>query len=228
MSSLMIIGTAHVIDLSSPLEGFIREFNPNIIALELDRERWFALQSKTKRTGGPLLLRILSEIQRNLGNYFGSSPGSEMVIAGNIGRALGADIKLIDKPILPTLMGAWRNMPWVEFWRFIKDTIFSLIQDNSTNLVNSIKTGDFTEELKVFSEDYPVTKFHLIDKRDIFMSKNLVKLFRNNKNSRIAAIVGEGHVDGMSNILSQLNPKIIRLRDLLSRKNNTINFSIKI
>ena len=60
------------------------------------------------------------------------------------------------------------------------------------------------------------------------MSKNLVKLFRNNKNSRIAAIVGEGHVDGMSNILSQLNPKVIRLRDLLSRKNNTITFSIKI
>ena len=45
MSSLMLIGTAHVIDLSSPLEGFIRDFNPDIVALELDRNRWFALQS---------------------------------------------------------------------------------------------------------------------------------------------------------------------------------------
>ena len=60
------------------------------------------------------------------------------------------------------------------------------------------------------------------------MSKNLVKLFRNSHESRIVAIVGEGHVDGMKSKLSSLNPKIVRLRDLLSRKNNTLSFSIKI
>ena len=64
MSSLMIIGTAHVIDLSFPLEGYIREFNPDSIALELDRDRWFALQSKTQTSGGPAFLRILSRIQK--------------------------------------------------------------------------------------------------------------------------------------------------------------------
>ena len=47
MPSLMIIGTAHVIDLSSPLEGFIRDFDPTCIALELDKERWIALQSNS-------------------------------------------------------------------------------------------------------------------------------------------------------------------------------------
>ena len=64
MPSLMIIGTAHVIDLSYPLEGFIREFNPDSIALELDRDRWFALQSKTQTSGGPFFLRMLARIQK--------------------------------------------------------------------------------------------------------------------------------------------------------------------
>jgi len=73
-----------------------------------------------------------------------------------------------------------------------------------------------------------VIKSHLIDKRDTYMSRNIVKLFRKNRDSRIVAIVGEGHIDGMASKLSSINPKIVRLRDLLSRKSNTVSFSIKI
>ena len=89
-------------------------------------------------------------------------------------------------------------------------------------------SGDFTKELREFSVNYPSIKSHLIDRRDTYMSKNLVKIFRNNHDSRIVAIVGEGHVDGMKSKLSPLNPKIVRLKDLLSINNNTVSFSIKV
>jgi len=228
MPSLMIIGTAHVIDLSSPLEGFIRDFDPTCIALELDKERWIALQSNSKSSGGPFFLRFLSRIQKHLGESFGSSPGSEMLAAGNIARSLGADIKLIDKPILDTIISTWINMPWIELWRIIKDSVFSFVGKSGTNFGDSMLSGDFTKELSEFSVNYPIIKSHLIDRRDTYMSKNLVKLFRKSHESRIVAIVGEGHVDGIKSKLSSLNPKIVRLRDLLSRKNNTLSFSIKI
>ena len=228
MPSLMIIGTAHVIDLSSPLEGYIRDFEPTTVALELDRERWFALQTNTKSTNAPFFLKILSNIQKYLGDYFGSSPGSEMLVAGKVANSLGAEIKLIDKAIVPTIMGAWKNMPWIELWRMIKEGIFSFIGRGDNNLGNSMASGDFTKELNEFSEHYPVTKFHLIDSRDTYMCKNLVKLFRHNPNGRIVAVVGEGHVDGMSLKLRSIKPKIVRLRDLLSRKNNTFSFKVKI
>jgi len=228
MPSLMIIGTAHVIDLSVPLEGFIRDFDPTCVALELDRDRWLALQTKSQSSEGPIILRFLSRIQKHLGESFGSSPGSEMLVAGNIARLLGSDIKLIDRPILPTIMDAWRNMPWIEFWRIIKDSIFSFIGRSDMNFGDGMISGDFTKELNEFSVNYPVIKSHLIDRRDTYMSKNLVKLLRNNHESRIVAIVGEGHVDGMKTKLSSLNPKIIRLKDLLLRKKNTVSFSIKI
>ena len=163
MPSLMIIGTAHVIDLSSPLEGYIRDFEPTIVALELDRERWFALQTNTKSTNAPFFLKILSNIQKYLGDYFGSSPGSEMLVAGKVANSLGAEIKLIDKAIVPTIMGAWKNMPWIELWRMMKEGIFSFIGRGDNNFGNSMASGDFTKELNDFSEHYPVTKFHLID-----------------------------------------------------------------
>ena len=74
MPSLMIIGTAHVIDLSSPLEGYIRDFEPTTVALELDRERWFALQTNTKSTNAPFFLKILSNIQKYCLLYTSPSP----------------------------------------------------------------------------------------------------------------------------------------------------------
>jgi len=228
MPALMIIGTAHIIDLSSPLEGFIRDFNPDLVALELDRNRWIALQSSNQKREGPLFLRLLARFQQYLGESFGSSPGSEMLVAANVARSLGGEVHLIDKPILSTLIGAWKSMPWNEFWRIIKDSCFSLIGHGNSDFSQSINSGDFSKELREFSLQYPVIKSHLIDRRDTYMSKNIVKLFRKNNERRIVAIVGEGHVEGMENKLSSLNPKIIRLSDLLSRKSNTFSFSINV
>ena len=117
MVSLMLIGTAHVIDLSSPLEGFLREFDPNIVALELDRNRWLALQSNTQTSGGPFFLRILSRIQKHLGESFGSSPGSEMLVAADVAKSLNAGIKLI------TIHGRTRCQMFrgKSDWKFIKN-----------------------------------------------------------------------------------------------------------
>ena len=83
-------------------------------------------------------------------------------------------------------------------------------------------TGDFTKELREFSVNYPTIKSHLIDRRDTYMSKNIVKILRYNHDSRIVAIVGEGHVDGIKSKLSSLNPKVVRLKDLLSRNKKDI------
>ena len=228
MPELMLIGTAHVIDLESPLDRYIREFNPTSVALELDRERWLALSSNRKRSGGPILVRLLARLQEYLGETFGSSPGSEMLAAAKIARTLGADVNLIDKPILPTLKEAWKTMPWNEFWNLISDSLISFVGGGSLNLNQSMMSGDFTKELDEFSTKYPSIKFQLIDRRDEYMAINLIKLFRRKKYDKIVAVVGEGHLDGMETRLSSLNPRIVRLRDLLQSKGNSVTFSIEI
>ena len=60
------------------------------------------------------------------------------------------------------------------------------------------------------------------------MSINLIKLFRKKEIDKIVAVVGEGHVEGMAKKLESLNPKIVKLRDRLKKKDNSISFSIEI
>ena len=79
MPDLMLIGTAHVIDLSLPLEKHIRNFNPDLVALELDKQRWYALKANKKHTQGPVYLRLLASLQKYISDSFGSSPGAEMM-----------------------------------------------------------------------------------------------------------------------------------------------------
>ena len=228
MPDLMLIGTAHVIDLSLPLERHIKNFNPDLIALELDKQRWYALKMESRRTEGPFYLRILAYLQRYLGDSFGSSPGAEMVVATNIGNSIGAKLAFIDKPIIQTIQGAWKRMPWSEFFGIITDSLVSFVGGGSTNIETSMKTGDFSDELEQFSIQYPSIKRELIDKRDLYMSTNIVKLFRTQNCNRMLAVVGEGHVIGMAEKLAKLNPKVIRLRDLLQNTDNSISFSIEI
>ena len=158
MPDLMLIGTAHVIDLSLPLERHIKNFNPDLIALELDKQRWYALKMESRRTEGPFYLRILAYLQRYLGDSFGSSPGAEMVVATNIGNSIGAKLAFIDKPIIQTIQGAWKRMPWSEFFGIITDSLVSFVGGGSTNIETSMKTGDFSDELEQFSIQYPSIK----------------------------------------------------------------------
>tara|TARA_Y100000746_G_C15319665_1_gene373151 strand:- start:12 stop:698 length:687 start_codon:yes stop_codon:yes gene_type:complete len=228
MPDLMLIGTAHVIDLSLPLERHIKNFNPDLVALELDKPRWYALKTESQITEGPFYLKILARLQKYLGDSFGSSPGSEMIVATNVANSIGSKLAFIDKPILQTIQRAWKNMPWSEFFGIIMDSLVSFVGGGSANIGNSMKTGDFSDELEQFSVQYPSIKKELIDKRDLHMSINIVKLFRNQNYNRILAVVGEGHVSGMAEKLSKLNPKVVRLSDLLQNTDNSISFSIEI
>ena len=71
----------------------------------------------------------------------------------------------------------------------------------------------------------PSIKFQLIDRRDTYMAINLIKLFRRKKYDKIVAVVGEGHLDGIETRLSPLNPRIVRLRDLLHSHNGSFILS---
>ena len=228
MQELMLIGTAHVIDLSFPLEKHIRNFNPDLVALELDKQRWYALKANTKSTQGPFYLRILASLQKYISDSFGSSPGAEMMVATKIAGSLGSKLAFIDKPVIQTIQEAWKTMPWNEFFQLFKDSMISFVGGGDFSIDKSIRTGDFSNELKQFSLQYPTLKSKLIDSRDIYMSKNIVKLFREHNCERIVAVIGEGHIDGISSLLHRLNPRIVRLRDLLQNTGNSVSFSIEI
>ena len=119
-------------------------------------------------------------------------------------------------------------MPWNEFWNLIADSSISFVGGGDLNLDQSMSTGDFSKELEEFSKRYPSIKAQLIDRRDTYMSVNLVKLFRTKKYNKIVAIVGEGHLEGINQRLSSLNPRVVKHSELLKWKSNSDSFSIEV
>ena len=216
---LLILGTAHVLDLSIGIERAIRDFNPDIVALELDKDRWIALNSpSSSKKEGPLFVKILAYLQKRLSEVFGSPPGSDMLAAAAVARKIGASLAFIDLPIIPVLQKSWNYMSLKEksFLFFEMLTLSLGFQKVDKQIENS--DWDFSTQLDEFAIRYPTLREQLIERRDKFMAMSIIKLFRKQSHEnqpRIVAVVGEGHIEGLSKSLSTLNPKIIHLKELV-------------
>jgi len=219
---LLLIGTAHVFDLALPLERVLRGFHPQLVALELDRGRWEALRAPETPRGGPLALRLLAALQARLGRTFGAAPGSEMLAAARVAQRLGARLALIDRPVVPTLQWAWRTMPWRERLALAGEGLRSLLGTAQIHETVTRARGDFTDELAEFAARFPTLQRELIDRRDRHMALALVGLMRGGEGSprRVAAVVGEGHLAGMTRRLARLRPEVVPLRRLLALRDD--------
>ena len=96
---ITLIGTGHVFNLSQPLLNIFDEKQPDIICVELDRERYNALilkqtdpeAYKEMEKNVPILYRILARFQQGMAEEYGVTAGAEMLTS--IKRA-GADLVL--------------------------------------------------------------------------------------------------------------------------------------
>lgn len=216
---LLLVGTAHVLELALPLERVLRTFDPDVVALELDRQRWASLRSPLRPRQGPLLLRLLASLQERLGEMLGAPPGSDMLAAGRTAQRLGARLALIDLPVGPTLRRAWRALGWRERLALAQELTpllagADLLTSGSATADNPVATGDFSRELAEFAYRFPSLQRELIDRRDRHMARQLVLLLQHNR-QRVAAVVGEGHLAGLARRLARVSPQIVPLRRLL-------------
>ena len=113
--NLTIIGTSHIARQSlEEVEKAIKELKPDIVAVELDKKRYYALTSTKKskfgfydlrRVGlkGAIFSLIGAWAEKKLGEYVGVAPGSEMLKAIDLANKNNIQIKLIDQDIEVTL-----------------------------------------------------------------------------------------------------------------------------
>ena len=207
-----------MLELALPLERVLRTFNPGVVALELDRERWAALRAPMRPHRGPLLLRLLASLQERLGEMLGAPPGGDMLAAGRTAQRLGARLALVDLPVIPMLQRAWRVLAWRERLALARELLPPLL--GAEALVsgpaagkNPLATGDFSRELAEFAHRFPSLQRELIDRRDHYMARRLVALLRDGQ--RVAAVVGEGHLAGLARRLDRVSPQVVPLSRLL-------------
>src|SRR3989344_5390750 len=111
--NLLIIGTSHIARESlEEVRKTVDEEKPDIIALELDKKRYFALTTKAKK-GRPSILRVGIKgyffgllgawAERKLGEVVKMEPGSEMKLAIRLAKKNSIKLAFIDQDIEVTL-----------------------------------------------------------------------------------------------------------------------------
>jgi pheromone shutdown protein TraB len=218
---VLLLGTAHVVDLSEPLRRILSERVLDAIAVELDPERAESLMGPegTHRSSAsaPLFARLWGVVQRRLGSEIGAGvPGAEMKVAIAVGRERKLPVFLIDDPIRMTLANLVRSMPFKERVTLLVSSVVGLFLPSrlvSEEMDRYTESPDeYTEQLRRVS---PTTARVLLDDRNEHMADRLGTL-RQQGYGRVAAVVGDAHLEGLRAALSRrgLPSEVVRFSEL--------------
>ncbi len=225
--NLRLLGTAHVATASvEAVKQNIEEWKPDIVAVELCKSRFEALTQdrrldkegllkviKEGKAPMVLLQSLLAAEQRKLGLDEGQQPGAELLAAVEAAEEYGLEVKLVDRDIQTTLRRAWKNMRFKEkaglMWALLADEDTDEELELEEMLADKDLLTSLMEELREVS---PGAGEVLIDERDEFIARKISEIRGDGK---VLAVLGAGHLDGVSKLLSEdVNPNEERISEL--------------
>lgn len=239
--NIRLVGTAHVSDDSvKEVENAIIETDPEIVAIELDKDRFVAMFQNKKnnvdlksvikqgKVGIYIVHSILANFQKNIGEQFGIKPGSEMKKATDLAIQHGKPISLIDRPINVTLSRTVNKMTLKEKFDFLMGLLTEQNLELDEKAVNDMVSN--ADDLILLLKDISPSIYEtLVDERDRYMAKNLFEASKGKEN--IVAVVGAGHVPGIKNYLKKMEiGEDIDLKSLMEikKKSNVLGKIISI
>jgi pheromone shutdown-related protein TraB len=216
--NLYLLGTSHISkDSIKEINDIFENQKPDIVAVELDKQRYLALSSNQKPSlglenifkiglKGYLFMVIGHYVQQKLGHIVKVKPGSDMIEAVKLAKKNKVTLELIDQDINITLKKFSKYFSWKEKFTLLKD-IFQAFFFKKTVQFDISKVPEkkiitkMIDELKI---KYPNIYFVLIEDRNNFMAKKLFKIMRFNPSKKIFCVVGAGHEEGMIKKIKEL------------------------
>ncbi len=205
-----IVGTAHVSQSSvAEVEAVIDEVRPDVVCIELDKNRLDALLDedrwkrldifqviRQKRVPFLLASLALSSYQARLGEQLGVKPGSEMLAAIRKAEEVGAELVLADRDIQITLRRTWRSVSFWSKFKLLGALLAGFFEEEeiSDEDLEKLKSGDaLGAMLEEFAQELPQVKRPLIDERDAYLMSSI----EDSSGETVVAVVGAAHVPGM-------------------------------
>jgi pheromone shutdown protein TraB len=194
----------------------VRETKPDVVAVELDRDRYQQLMSPSdsdetlplRMTGDSAqdLMQQLAVLEKSLGEMTGSNVGDEMLAAIEEGRAVGAKIALVDRPMQATVQAMMR-VPLNELYgltNILPDAAKDIEGGGAKDILEMLKEeGAIEDIMKQFQEEFPGLTKVLIQERDEYVAKALHFILNDTK-GKIVAVLGAGHIQGVRAALERL------------------------
>ena len=221
---ITLIGTSHIARESIlEIKQAFKNLQPQMVAVELDAERAAALQEGQKRRisfrqmlqvgwKGMLFAKIGQYVQQHLGKMVGVDPGAEMKAALELAREHRIPVALIDQPIRVTLRNISSQLTWKEKGRFLQDLLKGIFfrkkylreQGLDSLDLRKVPSHELIEKLLgEVQKHYPSLYRVLVEDRNRYMVRQLVKLLRLHPGKKILVIVGAGHKKGMEELLAK-------------------------
>ena len=212
---ITLIGVGHVFAISESVKGIIRSKHPEIVCLELDNTRFSALQRRQTSGSAPLQYRLLAYFQKRMADKFGTEVGEEMLAAAAAAQEVNAKVALIDMDAAKMFALLWRRMSFRERLTLFTASFAGLFLSKK-RVEEEIEKYESQEEqyMEVLSQGFPTIKEVLIDDRNRFMTERISALAK--EYSSIVAVVGDGHISGLVQMLGQTGVEVIRLKDLMN------------
>ena len=225
--NLRLLGTAHVATASvEAVKENIEEWKPDIVAVELCKGRHDAL-TQEKRLDREGLLKVIKEgkapmvllqsllaaEQRKLGLDEGQQPGAELLAAVEVANEAELRVELVDRDIQTTLRRAWNKMSFKEKFGLMWALLAEEDSDEELELEQMLADKDLlTSLMEELREVSPGAGSVLIDERDEFIARKISGI---RSEGKILAVLGAGHLDGVSKLLEQkVEPSEERIADL--------------
>ena len=217
---LIIIGTSHVSKSSiEKVKRVIREKKPDVVAVELDKQRFFSLYKKQQETPSAfktmrrigiksfLFLSIARTVQKKIGKAIGILPGSEMKQAVEVAVEIQAKVALVDQDISITakrLNGVLGITVWLKMLQdgflgiFKRGQAYHLLSRFNIDAPSQKNIEDALQYLRlVFPGLYRV----IVEERDNVIFSNVKKILE--KEQSVVLVVGAAHEKGIRKLMEE-------------------------
>lgn len=219
-STVTLLGTAHVSKASADkVEELIATGKYDAVAVELCPSRHKVIVNpdaiakmdlfEVIKKGQASMVAAnlaLSAFQQRMAEQFGIEPGAEMRVAIKNAQAAHLPVILIDREIGTTMKRIYHSVPWWKRFNLFAGLLASVISNEKVSAaeIEKLKQGDVLESsFSQFAENEQDLFRPLIGERDEYMSARLVKECQENNYQHILAVVGAGHLPGMTKQLAE-------------------------
>lgn len=220
---IILIGTGHVFNLSQALNNIFDEKQPEIMCVELDKQRFKALtlkktdpeSYKNMERNVPILYKILARFQEGMAKEYGVTAGEEMLTAINYASIHQIPVAFIDMNAQHLFAKMLRSMSFSEKLKLLFSGFggFFVNKKQVEKELQKIEKN-FDKYINEIGEKFPTIKRVLIDERNYYMVQQLATA--SEQYEKVIAVIGDGHIPGISKLLKkkEIEFETIRLSEL--------------
>lgn len=223
---LTLLGTAHISKASAEkVTELLRTGGYDSVAIELCYSRHRSIVDpdalakmdlfQVIREGKATMVAAslaLGAFQQRMAEKLDIKPGAEMRAAIDVADELKMPVLLVDREIGTTLKRVYRRVGWWQRMNLIAGLMASVVSRHevSEEEIERLKEGDILEStFTQFAEEAKELYTPLVDERDRFMAARIRQEIRKGNHRRMLAVVGAGHLKGISHYLQHWDQRLM-------------------